>query len=213
MIGISSRLSPTALKILWLIPLAALVIETDLTALIWLGGTAAILLCVAPARRATLAAIYRSLPVTLAIGILGGSFVGLALNPLFDWVGETLTGSQIDLSQFADVHGDDGAYLELLVVGLLFGGIVEELSFRGFFIGWGTELFGEKSAPWLVLLTSLAFGIGHYYQGPAGAISTGLFSLMMGGLYLAMNRRVLPLVVIHMVSNFWGITEIYRHGV
>ncbi|NVE94396.1 CPBP family intramembrane glutamic endopeptidase [Altererythrobacter lutimaris] len=201
------------LRLLWLAPLLPLIFETDLTALLWLGSTALILMTSASARAAVFQMIYKSWPVTLALGLVLGSVVGLLLNPLMDSFAEQVTGTAIDLSQFADVQGDAGAYMELLIVALLFGGVIEEVTFRGFFIGWGMTLFGKHAAIPLVIVSSLAFAIGHFYQGMAGGISTGIFSLMMGCLYLAFDRKLLPLILIHAVSNFWGVTEIYRFGV
>ncbi|MEX0342902.1 MAG: CPBP family intramembrane glutamic endopeptidase, partial [Erythrobacter sp.] len=133
--------------------------------------------------------------------------------PAMDGVAELLTGTTIDLSQFADVQGNDGAFLELLIVAILFGGILEEIAFRGFFIGWGTRLFGMKAAIPLLLLSSAAFGIGHLYQDLAGGVSTALFALLLGTIYLLLDRKLLPVILIHAVSNFWGVLEIYRYGV
>jgi len=199
-------------RLLCLFPAAPLLWETDLTALLWLGSTAAILWLSRSARHAVFQMLYKSWPVTLAIGVLLGTLVGLIVNPAIDAFAEQVTGTTIDLSQFSEVKGDVGAYVELLLVAILFGGVVEELAFRAFFIGWGTRLFGMKAAIPMVLLSSLAFGIGHLYQDLAGGISTGLFSVLVGTLYLALDRKALPVILVHAVSNFWGVTDIFMHG-
>lgn len=201
-----------SLNLLWTLPLLPLLFETDLTALLWLGSTAIILLICLSAREAVFQMIYRDWFKTLAIGVGVGSVVGLVANPAMDLFAERLTGEEIDLSQFADVYQNTGAYIELLIVALVFGGIVEELCFRGFFIGWGTKLFGTRATIPLIIVSSAAFSIGHLYQGLAGGISTGLFSLLMGALYVILDRKLLPLMLIHAVSNFWGVTEIYLSG-
>ena len=36
---------------------------------------------------------------------------------------------------------------------------------------------------------------------------------MMGALYIAFDCKLLPVILIHAVSNFWGVLEIYRYGV
>ena len=200
------------LKLLWAVPLLPLLFETDLTALLWLGSTTIILMVCLSARAAVFQMIYKDWFRTLVIGLVLGSFVGLVANPAIDMFAESLTGEEIDLSQFADVYQNTGAYIELLIVALVFGGIVEELCFRGFFIGWGTKLFGIRATIPLIIVSSSAFSIGHLYQGLAGGVSTGLFSLLMGALYAFLDRKLLPLILIHGVSNFWGVTEIYRVG-
>ena len=57
------------------------------------------------------------------------------------------------------------------------------------------------------LLSSLAFGLGHAYQGPKGTLQTGLFGLAMAGLYLLTGSIWLSMVlhaVIDMVSGGIG---------
>lgn len=201
-----------SLALLWTLPLLALLFETDLTALLWLGSTGIALVISASAREAVFRMIYKDWVKTLIIGVGVGSVVGLVANPALDLIAESLTGEEIDLSQFAEVHQNAGAYIELLIVAMMFGGIVEELCFRGFFIGWGTKLFTTRATIPLIIVSSAAFAIGHFYQGLAGGISTGLFSLLMGTLYVILDRKLLPLILIHAVSNFWGVTEIYIYG-
>ena len=79
----------------------------------------------------------------------------------------------------------------------------------GFVIGWGTQLFGDKSGLLLAFLSAAAFGAAHLYQGIAGVLSTGLTGLIFGILYLLTGRKLLPVVLAHMTVNFIGITQIY----
>lgn len=202
-----------AQRMLMLLPAIPLLLPSDLTAPLWLGGTALILVLSRSARDAVFQMIYRNFIISLILGVTLGTIIGLWVNPAIDGVAEYMTGTTVDLSQFADVQGNDGAFMELLILAILFGGVVEEISFRGFFIGWGTRLFGIKAAIPLILLSSVAFGIGHLYQDLAGGVSTALFAILIGGLYLLFDRKLLPVILIHAVSNFWGVLEIYRYGV
>src|SRR3546814_4391845 len=102
--------------------------------------------------------------------------------------------------------------MSLLFVGLLLGVVIEEITFLGFFIGWGTVLFGERWGFPLLVVTSLVFGLGHRYQDLPGAITAGISGVMFGLVYLGAGRKLLPAIATHMTSNFWGITEIYLHG-
>lgn len=199
-------------RVFWLLPLLPLIIVTDLTALLWLGGTALILLVVRDSRAPTFSWIYRNWWTSFAIGALAGVAIHFLIDPLVIPLAERATGSALDLSMFAEVQGDPGEFMELLIVALVFGGIIEEICFRGFFIGWGVKLFGKRSAIPLILLISVVFGIGHWYQGPAGAIVTGVSSIVFGLVYTATGFKLLPAVAAHMSANFLGVLDLYLHG-
>ena len=196
----------------WLLPLLPLIIITDLTALLWLGGTALVLLFVMDSRAPTFSLVYRNWYTSVGIGVLAGFALHFLIDPVVTPLAESATGSAMDLSMFADVQGDAGEFMELLIVALIFGGIVEEICFRGFFIGWGVKLYGKHSALPLVLVIAVVFGIGHWYQGPAGAIVTGVGSLVFGLVYVATGFKLLPAVASHMSSNFLGVLDLYLYG-
>jgi membrane protease YdiL (CAAX protease family) len=185
-------------RLFWLLPLLPPVIVTDLTAILWLGGTALVLVFVKNSRAPTFAFVYRN----------WWTSVGIVVIPL----AEKMTGSPMDLSQFAAVQGDAGEFMTLLIVALVFGGIIEEICFRGYFIGWGAALYGARSALPLVLVISTVFGIGHWYQGPSGAIVTGVGSVVFGLVYVATGCKLLPAIATHMTSNFFGVLDLYLYG-
>ena len=199
-------------RVFWLLPLLPLVIITDLTALLWLGGTALILLLVKDSREPTFSLVYRNWWTSLGIGLVAGTAIHFVIDPIVIPIAEKLTGSAMNLSQFAKVQGDAGEFMELLIVALIFGGIIEEVCFRGFFIGWGVKLFGIQSAIPLVLIISVVFGIGHWYQGPVGAIATGVASIVFGIVYVATGYKLLPAIAAHMSSNFFGVLYLYLYG-
>ncbi len=196
----------------WIAPLLPLIWMTDLTAILWLGLTAAALFFLPESRKPTFALVWHSIPASILLGAAVGVVWSLLLDPQVTALIERLTGATIDLSSLADVEGDTGNYIGLLLAGLLFGGIVEEIAFRGFFIGWGCVLFGRRAAIPILLITSAVFGYGHMWQGPAGAILIAVVGLMLGLVYLLSGRKLLPAIVTHMVSNFIGITQIYLYG-
>ena len=199
-------------RLFWLLPLLPLVIVTDLTALLWLGGTALVLLFVRNSRAPTFALVYRNWWTSIGIGLAVGCAIHFLIDPVITPLAENMTGSAMDLSQFADVQGDAGEFMSLLILALVFGGIIEEICFRGYFIGWGVTLFGNRMALPLVLAISVVFGIGHWWQGPAGAIVTGIGSVVFGLVYIATGRKLLPAIATHMCSNFLGVVDLYLHG-
>ncbi|PHR93685.1 MAG: hypothetical protein COA69_03360 [Robiginitomaculum sp.] len=199
--------------LVWLAPLIPLIWVTDLTGLFWLGFTVLALIFVEASRKPTFALVHRSYLVSIGIGLVAGLVLALIGNGLLEpWV-ERLTGSKIDLSQFANIEGNLGKYFGLLVLGLVFGGIVEEVFFRGYFIGWGSKIFGEKWSLPLVVLISFVFGYGHLYQGISGFIVSVFCSIVFGLVYVFSGRKLLPVIMTHMTYNFIGITQIYLYGV
>lgn len=167
------------------------------------------LIFVRQSRQGTLAFIFQNVSRSVAIGISAGVVIQAALYFGVEPLIEAATNSKISLESFDAITGNVQNYLILLTIGIIFGGIVEELVFRGFVIGWGTQLFGDKSGLLLAFLSAAAFGAAHLYQGIAGVLSTGLTGLIFGILYLLTGRKLLPVVLAHMTVNFIGITQIY----
>lgn len=198
-----------SLKALCLLPLLPALLMPGTGVLFSLAIVVAVLLFVPSSRLPTLALREGSIGASVAIGVAAGLAVVLAFGLVIEPLIERLTGGRIDLSALSDIEGDAGAFLSLLAFGLLFGGIVEEVIFRGYVVGWGTALFGTQSAYRLVLLSSLVFGVSHFYQGPVGMLSTGLVGLAFGLLYVRVGRRLLPVIVAHMTVNAYGITLLY----
>lgn len=197
------------MKSLALLPLLPALLLPGIGVLISLAIVITVLIFVQAARAPTLALRDRSFGVSVAIGVAAGLGVIVAFGLLVEPLIERATGSRVDLGAMAAVEGDVVAFLLLLGLGLIFGGIVEEVIFRGYVVGWGAALFGAQAAPWLVVLSAVVFGVSHLYQGVAGMFATGLVGLTFGLLYLWMNRQLLPVIVAHMTVNAYGITMLY----
>lgn len=70
-------------------------------------------------------------------------------------------------------------------------GIVEEIVYRGFVLWY----LGQFMPLWAaVMLSSLAFGLAHSYQGASGALRCGLVGLVFGILYVLTGSIWLPIV-------------------
>jgi uncharacterized protein len=77
-------------------------------------------------------------------------------------------------------------------------GISEEICFRGFIISRIAKLTG---AIWPgVILSSLAFGISHSYQGVGGMIIISVYGLMFSLLFLARGSLV-PCIIAHALQD------------
>ena len=193
-----------ALPLLVLLP-SALVTNGSLASLAIVLLTLAF---VKASREPTLALLGGRWMRNAAIGVLGGLLLWFLSDQLWEpllkqWVGP------IKLDSLGNVRGNLVNYLVLLAIGFIYGGIVEEILFRGFVIGWGSRLFGARSVIPLVALSSIVFGAAHLYQGLSGAISTGLIGLGFALLYVGSGKELLAPALAHMTLDAIGITQLY----
>ena len=86
----------------------------------------------------------------------------------------------------------------LWVVLSLGAALSEEFSFRGFVI----SRFKILTNKYLVgaIIGSLAFSMGHIYQGISGVILTFIYGMLFAGLYVA-RRSLFPCVVAHFLQD------------
>lgn len=76
-------------------------------------------------------------------------------------------------------------------------GVCEELLYRGYLIAV-LDVFLELWQS--VLLSTVAFGLIHIYQGRSGILKTGAFGLVLAGLFLLTGSLWAP-ILIHMVMD------------
>ena len=82
-------------------------------------------------------------------------------------------------------------------------GVVEEIVYRGFVLWY----LGQFMPLWLaVIVSSVAFGLGHSYQGPKGATQAGLVGLAFAIFYVGTGSIWLPIVAHALLDIFQGAT-------
>lgn len=129
-----------------------------------------------------------------AIGL--GVAIQLASVILLEPLTERLTGATHDHSAVESVRGSILALIQWLVVVWVVVALVEEVLYRGYLmteitagLGWGSG--AEVVA---LIVSSVVFGLSHWYQGRAGALSTGIIGLVLGVIFLAANDLWLPIL-------------------
>ena len=90
--------------------------------------------------------------------------------------------------------------LNLFMALSLTAGVCEELLYRSFLIGYVARFMPPILA---VVLCGVVFGVGHLYQGIAGATRIGILGIVLGGLYLLMGS-VWPLMALHAIIDVGG---------
>jgi membrane protease YdiL (CAAX protease family) len=88
-------------------------------------------------------------------------------------------------------------------------GVVEEIVYRGFVLWYLAQFMPLWVA---VVVSSVAFGFAHSYQGAAGAIRAGLVGLAFGIYYVATGSIWLPIIAHILLDVLQGATayEILR---
>ena len=83
----------------------------------------------------------------------------------------------------------------ILSIGAAFA---EEITFRGYAISRIKIISGNY---WIAaVLSSMAFSLGHLYQGLSGVVLTFVYGLLFAGLYIA-RRSVFPCIVAHFLQD------------
>ena len=122
-------------------------------------------------------------------------------------------GSQ-DLSRF-DYLTDNLPNLIIQLVNVwITAAFLEEFMFRGYLMNRIIDLHGkETKIAWVIALVGSAviFGLVHFQQGAGGMFKVGAIALVFGLSYLAVGRKLWPLILAHglidsfdMVLHYFG---------
>ncbi len=148
-------------------------------------------------------ALARTLAVAVMLAIVVSALSSLVLEPLV----QRVVGRSADLSR---INSGNWSQLGLLLVlSWLVGAVVEETVFRGFLIGYGARLFGERFMWPLVVLSSAIFGFSHLYQGVAGVLLTAVVGLILSGAYVLSRRNLVLTMLAHGLIDTIGVVGIF----
>ena len=124
-----------------------------------------------------------------------------------------VSGKQQDLSAFADLEGDVGRLVVLLVLGWVLGALAEELAYRGYLLTRLAEALGEGRFGRLaaVLASSLLFGVAHSEQGLIGVLVVTLDALAWSVLRFRYRTLWAPILA-HGFNNTLGFVTFFLVG-
>lgn len=86
----------------------------------------------------------------------------------------------------------------------LTAGICEEITFRGCIMFLLMDIFPGMPSFLVGVVSSLLFGLFHFYQGLSGVILTGLLGLLFAGLFIATDS-IIPGIILHFFMDFAGV--------
>ncbi|WP_394748849.1 CPBP family intramembrane glutamic endopeptidase [Spongiimicrobium salis] len=105
-----------------------------------------------------------------------------------------------DISRFDTLRGNEWLLIAAIVSSWITAGFAEELIWRGYILKHTALLLGNTSFSWgfSLVLSALAFGALHFYQGPLGMLQTGLVGMILGIIYICNGKKNLWLnILIH----------------
>ncbi len=102
------------------------------------------------------------------------------------------------------------AGLALLLV-WSFAAFGEEIGYRGYLLTRAAEAGGGSTLSYLlaVVITSVLFGYGHYYKGPAGVVDSGVAGLILGIAYLRAERNLWACILAHGFIDTFAVIATY----
>jgi membrane protease YdiL (CAAX protease family) len=145
-----------------------------------------------------------------AVVAVGWSLFQLAVTlPLVDH----LSGQRQDMGVFADVQGDPGLLIVLLLLSWTLGALVEEAAFRGFLLTRLRQVLGHGTAglATAVVVSSVLFGVLHSEQGLVGVVAVALDGVVFCALRLYFGTVWAP-VLAHGFNNTLGLVTFFLVG-
>ncbi len=149
--------------------------------------------------------------------VLWSIFLGLVIQLLSTLViepfSDRVTKSKTDHSMFDGLRGNLKGFLLMLVVVWVVVAFVEEVIFRGYMMGELIAVFGNSKlvVGAVLVLSSVIFGLAHWYQGQSGALSTGIIGFMMGLIFIYTGYNLWLPILTHGCIDTAGLFLIYTN--
>ncbi|MBP7678735.1 MAG: CPBP family intramembrane metalloprotease [Thermoanaerobaculia bacterium] len=87
----------------------------------------------------------------------------------------------------------------------------EEIGYRGWILGRAADALGRSPAAlaFAVIASSVLFGFGHFYKGPAGILDSGLAGLVLASAFLLARRNLWAPILAHGFIDTFGIAALF----
>ena len=135
---------------------------------------------------------------TLFIGFLLASIISLLSFVLIGPYIERITNQPHNLKAIEHIRNNWKSTIIYILIGWGMGGFIEEIIFRGFLMSAFKDVLGTSNFSLLIniAITSILFGMAHWYQGKSGALSTGIISIFLGLIFIYNQFNLwLPIIV------------------
>lgn len=131
----------------------------------------------------------------------------LVLSPL----AERLWPTTETPDEVAEIAGNLPLALQWLGIVWIFAAFGEETAYRGYLLTRAADLGKRtRAAYWIaVVLVAVLFGIGHYWNGPAGMLSSGFSGLVLGTAYMLAGRNLWASILAHGLIDTVYLAAVY----
>jgi membrane protease YdiL (CAAX protease family) len=150
---------------------------------------------------------------TLAIGaMIAGLLHGVLSLVLLPWL--TRVVGAPDLSAFNAIFGRPELLAVMLAIALINGAFAEEIVFRGFLLRRLERHFGadRRAAVASLIVSSILFGLAHFYQGVTGIVGTTVAGAAFGAAMLVDRRVLWAAVIAHGLYDWSSLALLYLEG-
>jgi uncharacterized protein len=149
-------------------------------------------------------------PRNWIVTLIAGFFFGIAFKFLMKAIVMPLLGAD-PVNHAYHFFAGNTAMLPAAIWSMFVAGFAEETVFRGYLFERLGKLFGHsiiaKTA--IVVITSLLFGFGHYYnQGVAGVEQAIIVGLVYGTIFAA-TRSIWMIMIAHVAFDLTALAIIY----
>ncbi len=144
--------------------------------------------------------IFKQILTGILFGIGTWVFIHIMFNPAINTLFPKPSIQGVDMSIYMKDIKSVLLWMPVVIIG---GGLVEELQ-RIFILTRFEKWLGKNGLYFALILSSIAFGMGHLYQGLNTAIGTGIGGLMFGLVYLR-KRSATEAVSCHAFFNVLSI--------
>ena len=148
---------------------------------------------------------------TVLWSLLLGIAIQFASTLILEPFADKVTHSTTDHSAFEGLRGNLRNFLFVLLLVWILVAFAEEIIFRGYVMGDMAELMGTSNAALTInlLVSSILFGLAHWYQGRSGALSTGVIGVLLGILFIASDFNLWLPILTHGFIDTVGLFLIY----
>jgi membrane protease YdiL (CAAX protease family) len=146
--------------------------------------------------------------------ILFGTAIQFLSTLILEPFSDKITKSTTDHSSFDGLRGNLGYFLLILVSVWVVVVFLEEIIFRGYMMGEIARLIGTSKAALAVnvILSSVLFGLAHWYQGRSGALSTGIIGALLGILFITSGFNLWLPILTHGFIDTIGLFLVYLNA-
>lgn len=148
----------------------------------------------------------RHLARSVLEGLAWGAVLFVVVNVGVNSLVSSLLGGAADSATRA-LFRDPAQAPWWVLTAIVGGGFAEELT-RAFALTRFDRLFGRVGLVVALVLDSIVFGIGHLYQGRAGAVSAGITGFLFALIFLR-RRRATDAMAAHAAFDLYGIAAAY----